>query len=62
MKFKLAQKSATEPFERSEYDLKMKNIDIHKTIEKSMKFIVFLSPGGQLGAQICFKKALGIRF
>ena len=69
MKVKVAQKSSTELVESSENDLKIKNVNIHKTIEKSMKIIekqmkifVFLSSGGQLGAQICFKKALGIRF
>ena len=55
MKVKVAQKSSTEPFESSENDLKMKNVNIHKTIEKS-------SSEGQLGAQICIGKALGIRF
>ena len=62
MKFKVAQKSATKPFESSENDLKMKNIGIHKTIEKSMKIIGFSSSESQLGAQICIEKVLGIRF
>ena len=33
MKVKVAQKSSTEPFESSENDLKIKNVNIHKTIE-----------------------------
>ena len=62
MKFKVAQKSSTEPFESAENDLKIKNVDVHKTIEKSTKTIDFWSSEGQLGAQICIGKALGIRF
>ena len=62
MKVKVAQKSSTEPFESSENDLKIKNVNVHKTIEKSMKIIDFWSSEGQLGAQICIGKALGIRF
>ena len=34
MKLKVAQKSSTEPFESSENDLKIKNANVHKTIEK----------------------------
>ena len=41
MKVKVAQKSSTEPFEGSENDRKMKNVNVHKTIEKSMKIIDF---------------------
>ena len=38
---KVAQKSSTEPFESSENDLKIKNVNVHKIIEKSMKIIDF---------------------
>ena len=41
MKVKVTQKSSTEPFESSENDLKIKNVNIHNTIEKSMKIIDF---------------------
>ena len=41
MKVKVAQKNSTEPFESSEKDLKIKNVNVHKTIEKSMKIIDF---------------------
>ena len=41
MKVKIAQKSSTEPFESSESDLKIKNVNVHQTIEKSMKIIDF---------------------
>ena len=41
MKVKVAQKSSTEPFEGTENDRKMKNVNVHKTIEKSMKIIGF---------------------
>ena len=34
MKVKVAQKSSTERFESSENDLKIQNINVHKTIEK----------------------------
>ena len=62
MKVKVIQKSSTEPFESSENDLKIKNVNVHKTIAKLMKITVFSSSEGQLGAQICMEKALGIRF
>ena len=62
MKLKVAQKSVTEPVESSENDLKIKNVNVHRTIEKPMKFIDFSSSEGQLEAQICIEKALGIRF
>ena len=62
MKLTVAQKSATEPFESSENDLKIKNVNVHKTAEKQMKIIDFSTSEGQLEAQICIEKALGIRF
>ena len=34
MKLKVAQKSSTESFESSENELKIKNVTVHKTIEK----------------------------
>ena len=62
MKLKVAQKNVTEPVESSENDLKIKNVNVHETIEKSMKIFDFSSSEGQLGAQICKEKGLGIRF
>ena len=62
MKLKGAQKSATEHFEILENELKIKNVNVHKTTEKPMKILDFPSSEGQLGAQICIEKALGIRF
>ena len=41
MKLNVAQKSSTEPFESSENDLKIKNVNVHKTREKQMKNIDF---------------------
>ena len=41
MKVKVAQKGSTEPFETSENDLKIKNVNVHKTIEKVMLIIDF---------------------
>ena len=62
MMFKVPQENSTEALKSFENDLKMKSVDIHKTIEKSMKIIGFSSSEGQLGAQICIEKVLGIRF
>ena len=62
MKFKGVQKSAAEHFEIRENELKIKNGNVHKTIEKPLKIPDFPSSEGQLGAQICIEKALGIRF
>ena len=39
LKLKVAQKSCPEPFESSENDPKIKNVNVHKTIEKPMKII-----------------------
>ena len=39
MKVKVAQKSSTEPFESSENDLKIKNVNVHKTFGKSVRII-----------------------
>ena len=41
MKVKVTQKNSTEPFESSENDLKIKNVNVHKTIEKSINIIDF---------------------
>ena len=41
MKVKVAQKSSTKPSESSENDLKIKNVNVHKTIEQLMKIIEF---------------------
>ena len=41
MRVKVAQKSATEPFERSENDLKIRNVNVDKTVAKSLKIIDF---------------------
>ena len=40
-KVKVVQKSSAEPFESSENDLKIKNVNVHKTIEKLTKIIDF---------------------
>ena len=62
MTVKVAQKSSTEPFESSENDLKIKNVNVHKNIEKLMKTIVFSSSEGLFHIQICIEKVFGIRF
>ena len=61
MKLREAQKSCPEALKSLENDLKIKNLDFHETIEKSMKIIGFSSPEGQLGAQICFQEARKLR-
>ena len=61
MKVKVAQKSSTEPFESSENDLKIKNVNVHKTIQKATNIYDLWSPEDQFGAQICIAEALGIR-
>ena len=35
LKFKVAQKSSTDALKSSENDLKIKNVNVHKTIEKT---------------------------
>ena len=62
MKVKVAQKRATEALKSSENDLKIKNVNVHKTIEKFKKIFDFSSSEGKSGAQICIAKALGISF
>ena len=41
IKLKVARKNSTEPFDSSENDVKIKNVNVHKTIAKSMKIIDF---------------------
>ena len=62
MKLKVAQKSSTEPFESSENDLKIKNVNVHKTAEKALKTVAFSSSESLFHVQICIEKALGSRF
>ena len=62
MKVKVAQKSSTEPCKSSENELKTKNVNVHKTVEEGMKIIDLRGSKGQMGAQSCIQKALGIRF
>ena len=61
MEFGEAQKSSPEALKSLENDLKIKNLDFHSTIETSMKIFEVSSSEGQLGAQICIEKGLGIR-
>ena len=61
MKHKEAQKSSTEALKSLDNDLKIKNVNVHKTIQKAFKISDFWSPKDQFGAQICIAEALGIR-
>ena len=62
MKVKVAQKSSTELVESSENDLKIKNVNVHKTSEELLRIIDFFGSEGKLGAQICIGNAIGIGF
>ena len=41
MKVKVAQQNSTEAFESAENNLKIKNVNVHKTFEKSLNIIDF---------------------
>ena len=60
MKLKEAQKSSTEALKSLDNDLKIKNVNVHKTIQKAIKILDCWSPEDQFGAQICIAEALGI--
>ena len=63
MKVKVAQKSSTEPFESSENDLKIKNVNVHKTIGKVMKTIVlFATPKANLELSFAAERLLASDF
>ena len=61
MKFKEAPKSSTEAPNSLDNDLKIKSVNVHKTIQKATNIYDLWSPEEQFGAQICIEKALGIR-
>ena len=61
MKLKEAQKSSTEALKSLDDDLKIKNVNVHKTAQKATKIFDFWTPEDQFGAQICIAEALGIR-
>ena len=62
MKLKVAQESSRERRKNSENDLKIKHVNVHNTIGKSLEIIDFLSSEGELGALICIEQALGMIF
>ena len=64
MKVKVAQKSSTEPFESAENDLKIKNVNVHKTIEKSMKkkTLIFEVPKANWKLRFASEKLLASDF
>ena len=62
MKVKVAQKSSTEPFESSENDLKIKNVNVHKTIEKVMKILIFEAPKANWELRFASKRLLASDF
>ena len=62
MKVKVAQKSSTEPFESSENDLKIKNVNVHKTIEKPMTSLIFEAPKANWELRFASKRLLASDF
>ena len=60
MKFKVTQKSATERFESFENYLKIKNVNLRKSMENIMMIGGFRSSECELGIDICIAKVLGI--
>ena len=59
MKVKVARKSSTEPFESSENDLKIKNVNVHKTIEKIKEIFDFGVPKASLELRFASETFLG---
>ena len=47
MMFKVPQENSTEALKSFENDLKMKSVDMDKTVEKSMKIVGFSSSEGK---------------
>ena len=62
MKLKVGQKSSIEPFESSENDLKIKNVNVHKTIEKSMKSLIFEVPKANWELRFASERLLASNF
>ena len=60
IEFKEAQKSSTEVLKSSENALKIKNVNVHNTIETVLVMIVFWRSDGKLGIHIFIATALGI--
>ena len=62
MKFKVAQKSATQLFESFENDLNIKNVNFHKTIEKFRKPLIFEAPKANWEIRFASKRLLASDF
>ena len=56
-----ARKSSPEVFESLKGDLKIKMVDFHETINKSLKTIDFSRPEIQFVAQICLQEVRKLR-
>ena len=56
MKVKVAQKSSTEPFESSENDLKIKNVNVHKNYRKIEENYWFLKLRRPIGSSDLHRK------
>ena len=62
MIFKITQESSTTALKNSDNDLKLKNVDIHKTIEKSMKTFIFQAPKANWEIRFASKRLLASDF
>ena len=62
MTVKVTQKSSTEPFESSENDLKIKNVNVHKTIEKQWKSLIFEAPKANCELRFASERLLASEF
>ena len=60
MELKKVQKSSTEALRSSKDDLKINKRKCSQNHEKLLKIIDYSRSEGQVGAQICIEKALGI--
>ena len=62
MKLKVAQKSSTEPFESSENDLKIKNVNVHETSENQWKSLIFEAPKANCELRFASERLLASDF
>ena len=62
MKFKVAQKSSTEALKSSENDLKIKNVNVHKTNENKGKSLIFQVPKANWELRFASKRLLASDF
>ena len=59
MNLKEAQKSSTEALKSSENDLKIKTVNVHKTVPKTKKPLIFEVPKASLDLRFASQRLLG---